>query len=58
MKQSENACANGTVGYDLASGRTYVVKNACKNVRRSGHIYCDRCRAETGGYIRTTQAPR
>ena len=25
----------------------------CRNKARPGHIYCDRCRAEAGGYVKT-----
>lgn len=46
------SCANGTVGYDIKSGRTYVPQLACKRIADIGHILCTACRLQAGGILR------
>lgn len=46
---TDNKCANNDVDADRKHLR-------CHNDRRPGHILCDRCRIETGGYSTSPQS--
>lgn len=45
-------CANGKPGYDIQTGKPYTPMHACKSHARLGHIFCDRCREESGGLLK------
>ena len=42
-------CANGLTGYDVQTGKPYNPKQPCQAQARPGHIFCDKCREESGG---------
>jgi hypothetical protein len=46
-------CANGTPGYE--GGEMYAVRNPCKNLPLTGHIFCDSCRREASGGLAIPQ---
>ncbi len=43
-------CAMGQPGCSLDNGELYPVRNPCTRPRETGHIFCDQCREEAGGY--------
>lgn len=49
MKTISNICANGKVGFGMESGKSYAVKDPCKNQALQGHVFCERCRVAAGG---------
>lgn len=45
-------CANAKMGYDIKTSRPYYIKNPCPHKARKGHIFCEKCRLELGGFKR------